>query len=371
MPYRRVKLLAGIFGLSIFGLATWASTSQQGLGRLGCQREADKQIHTSESNTHYTALPVQPVITEKAKDAFNTAGLPPLNAKVVHPPNIELSRVELKKEAPQDKITLPRQNSSQALPILTSRNTTPPSLQSVDMTQQALPQAANLPIPAPVPVPTINLSQNTQNTQNTHNNQDLSLSFLPPLPNVPQLTLVPPAIPQAIDPQIPVARDQKVDLVPIPLVMIPPVDNANLPNLNSPPTLNERKEQNTKVGDVAMVVKFEKGKNNIELRSSIGGFIVIDCQQFLVDSDVGKGETPSSIKASGNVRFSTSGCKGSCEELVINPKTLEGTFRNAVKVIYTSGNTETQIMAEQMTFQLKNNASTTIHTPLSLPSAMR
>lgn len=107
------------------------------------------------------------------------------------------------------------------------------------------------------------------------------------------------------------------------------------------------------IPEITLTMKMAGGLPTVELRSRSGAFLMISCEQIDIAARGPKDDLPSSIKASGKVKFSASGCQGTCDELVFNPKSMEGTLRNAVKLQCSQGGPITELTADQIAFQLR------------------
>ena len=165
-------------------------------------------------------------------------------------------------------------------------------------------------------------------------------------PPVVVIPTIPPAPTLAIESPRPLAIN------PVPPVIATPV--------NSPGTKNVYSEMKAEVvpglaatPEVTLSMRMTGGLPTVEIWSKTGSFLMISCEQIDIAARGPKDDLPSSIKACGRVKFSTSGCQGTCEELVFNPNSMEGTMRNAVKLLCTQGGPTTELMADQIAFQLR------------------
>jgi hypothetical protein len=154
----------------------------------------------------------------------------------------------------------------------------------------------------------------------------------------------PPPIPATPDPAplLPSSSEPK----PAPVQPTPaPAD----PLLNAPPT-----EVAPAVVEKKLKVMLHMGDDRprFEVRDGDEVYLKVVCDKVDVKSPSDRGETMSTLRATGRVTFVTPGGEGTCEELTVIPGTGQVVVTGRVSFKYNWGKVETTVSGDKMTFRL-------------------
>jgi hypothetical protein len=89
-----------------------------------------------------------------------------------------------------------------------------------------------------------------------------------------------------------------------------------------------------------------------EVRDGDEVYLKVVCDKVDVKSPSDRGETMSTLRATGRVTFVTPGGEGTCEELTVIPGTGQVVVAGRVSFKYNWGKVETTVSGEKMTFRL-------------------
>lgn len=333
MTHARWKLLAGFFGLSMCGLAALASASGTRNVALGCAYRPDL-----ESREVAQVMPLQPPVPKVERVEFVTPLPPPIVIPAPTPP-----------AAPRPM-----------LPAVAAELSLAPAVPAAPATQ---PQTLDLPLPAPA------LQKPSQ--------PDAKFD-LPPVPDTksqtstPLLPVLSPVTPQptGLTSPVPGATPWTIPVIGEPVATLPtnPTTPERKPSVKAPaiPTIDATKPWTAptpvapSVPEIEIIVRMTGTTPSLSLRSSNGSFLNVKCDQLEIAARGPKDELPPSIRATGKVTFSASGCEGQCDELVFNPKAMDGTLKNAVRVKCSNQGTVTEFTAVQVAIQLKPGQESTL-----------
>jgi len=106
-----------------------------------------------------------------------------------------------------------------------------------------------------------------------------------------------------------------------------------------------------------------------EIRDGDEVYLKVVCDKVDVKSPVEKGETSSTLKASGKVTFITPGGDGVCDELTVAPGSGLVVVTGKVTFRYTWGKAETTVSGDKMTFRLGQTPGQTIAAPTTVPAS--
>jgi hypothetical protein len=289
MTLTRWKLLAGLLGLSMAGVAA----------------TADPQCPAKTAGPPPVPCPVVvdvPVIPAAATVPVGTK--PPLD--IPAPPTVAVT------------VAAPP-----ALPVpVAAKDPEPPKLPE--------------PLPAPeLPVPTTPAAKPTSPT--------------PALPEVhlepPRPASAPPAKPPELPPpaDTPVITGPSTTPPPAPQRLDPPAVPKQSPLANPEPTA---------AGAVRVVLHLGAGQPRFEVLAGDDTLLKVVSDRVDVRSPSEKGETMSALKAAGEVRFSAPGCEGVCQDLTVLPVSGDVELSGNVRVKCKQGKGETEIVASKVTFKL-------------------
>ena len=347
MNLSRWKLLAGVFGLSVCGLAALAEPACRTAGH------GSRQL---------------PPVAE------NKADVKPVKGGTVVPPPILVD--------PPKPVELPAIPGSAPLPSLPQALPSPgdpvvkPALPdpfelSLPMVKEDKPKTDALPaFPLPPMSPTTNVPAATAVPEPIS-------TGLPALPGSPvQLPVAKPGLPdfppiQQIAPEVkPVPLPQPVEAKPLPRPQpvdvqsiynaVPPITRTPVPTPPAPapapapevrtvaarsatPTVEKRLKVTLQMGD---------GNPRFEIRDGEEVVLKVTSDKIDVTAPTEKGDLWSTLKASGRVKFYSPGGDGYCDELVIVPGSCEVIATGKVQFKYNWGKVETAVTSERMTFRL-------------------
>ena len=164
------------------------------------------------------------------------------------------------------------------------------------------------------------------------------------IPPVTAPTPPPAAVPQLVVPEpVPARPAVQAPSVPVPDLAIP--EPKVVPPVPSVPSSSS--------AGVKLVVTLTGGMPSLTVLSDGTEMLTITCEQLDFAARGPGDDSVSAIKATGKVQFQAPGCRGTCDELVINPKTWDGTMFKNVRVTCRQGSGESELMAEKMAFKLR------------------
>ena len=346
MNLSRWKLLAGVFGLSVCGLAALAEpacrTAGHGSRQLPPVAENKSDAKPAKGGT--TLPPPIPVAPPKPVELPAIPGsaplpslpqaLPSLGDPVVKPalPDpFELSLPMVKEDKPKTD-ALP----AFPLPPMSATPNVPAATAVPEPISTGLPALPGCPVQLSVAKPDL---------------PDLS----PAPPQAPEVKPVP--LPQPVEAK-PLPRPQPVDVQSIynAVPPVPPVTPTPVPTPPAPapevrtvaarsatPTVEKRLKVTLQMGD---------GNPRFEIRDGDEVVLKVTSDKIDVTAPTEKGDLWSTLKASGRVKFYSPGGDGYCDELVIVPGSCEVIATGKVQFKYNWGKVETAVTSERMTFRL-------------------
>jgi hypothetical protein len=304
MAFARGKITAGLLGLSLCGLAAVASSTGRAGSPLGCHKADDAKPSVVPMKA--VESPATPVVA-----LVPVASPPPVEIPPPTPPH------------PGPGIDLPK------LPGVTPSPATEPvalPLPKIELTQApAIPPVAVPAVkdPTPLVVPPVT-------------------SPLPPPAAVPQLVL-----PDPVSPKPAVQTPSVPDLAPLAPEPKPiPTAGTVPPAPATPPTPTS--------SGVKVVVTLSTGQPSLTVLVDGAEMLTVACEQLDLAARGPGDDSVSAIKASGKVKFNAPGCWGTCDELLINPKTWDGSMFKNVRVTCRQGSGETEVAAEKLAFRLRS-----------------
>ncbi len=185
-----------------------------------------------------------------------------------------------------------------------------------------------------------------------------------PVPTQPRPAPVPPSFPR-IETDAPL-----VSTFPQPTELIPPTPVPSRPVPAMPPVASEPQAPPTAF-EKKLKVMLHMGdeRPRFEIRDGDETYLKVVCDKVDVKSPVEKGETTSTLKASGKVTFVTPGGDGICDELTVTPGSGLVVVSGKVTFRYTWGKAETTVSGDRMTFRLGHTPGQAMATPLTVPAS--
>lgn len=318
MTRTRWKLMAGVLGLSLSGLAVVASVPN----RNGCQRQCGPEAQVA-ANPVPGAIAVAVARTAPQQPPVE---LPPPAAPVPVPPvpaPLELP-IPAKVTTPGEFPVIPAAASEK--PKETQPATAPVTLPEITPVAPIIP-AASSPLPQPTPTPTP----------------------VEVKPIVPQPVQATPPLP-AIEPQAP--RIEPTALPPQPQPRPEPLPAAE-------PMSAEKK--------LKVILHMGDERPRFEVRDGDEVYLKVLCERVEVKSPSDRGETMSTLRAAGRVAFVTPGGEGLCDELTVVPGTGQVLVTGKVSFKYNWGKVETTVSGDRMVFRLGTAPS--MPQPTSIPAS--
>ena len=326
MTLSRWKLMAGVLGLSMCGLAALAEPACRSVG-LTRRAEDTQPVDPEKPTDAGKPVPLPVPATPPADTAVPPPVIPPVDDKKADalPPPIP---VEVK------PVPMPAKNDPKAPPAFD-----PKLLEEVAKTQNP-----------PVPLPTLKEEKKGD-----------ALPPIPgptpvPLPSPPQPNPVPPVAEPAPVPAPPVTqpivrvKDEKPALPPEGKVVDPLV-----PAKPDPAAEAVKGLPNGKKLKVTLHLSDDKPWFEVKDGDDLVLKVTADGVNLTAAAD-GKKAAAGTLTAVGGVTFRTLGGYGTCDELQVVPGTGEVVVNGKVSVTSNWGKSETTATADKMTFRLGNDA---------------
>lgn len=173
------------------------------------------------------------------------------------------------------------------------------------------------------------------------------------LPSLPESKSVPP--PELKPTPTPPATPEPTPVPPsVPETKPAPPPPKPDPASAADPLLNSKPDPAPPVAEKKLKVCLQMGDDRprFEVRDGDEVYLKVVCHKVDVKSPSDRGETMSTLKATGRVTFVTPGGEGTCEELTVIPGTGQVVVAGGVSFKYNWGKTETTVSGERMTFRL-------------------
>lgn len=355
MTMSRWKLLAGVFGLGVCGLAALAEPACRTTGHRQQPPVADAKPKSEPKPTPGGTAPppleILPPAVGEVKPAPAPAPLPSLPPAALDPktPADPKTPTELTLPTMSDDKAKPEQLP--AFPPLPSQPSPAPNIPGATAVPEALPGA--LPLPQAVPgLPPVQAAPTTP----------VDNGAVPPIPGsqplpVPETKPLPlPGVDSEVKPlPTPVPRPVVGGLRPLPDVQpTPPVTPTPLPLPTPTPEVKPVEARSTPTVEKRLKVTLQMGEGNprFEIRDGEEVVLKVVSEKIDVKAPTEKGDLWSTLKASGRVKFQSPGGDGFCDELTISPGSCEVVATGKVQFKYNWGKVETAVTSERMTFRL-------------------
>ena len=290
MTNPRFTIAAGILGMSLCGLAAIANSSGKAGSPLGCYRAGEPNKLVSPATQS----------TEPYQVALKVVSDPPIDLPPATPPIPELPKAEKPASPPPPM----------SVPIIPEVAVVPPLIPTIEPAQLAIPK-----IP------------------------DATTALPPPTLVAPDLKPAPQAVAK---PDAPMP-----DLIPAPPTTRPP---ATTPPVTVPSATVVKPDPE----GIKIIVQMNAGRPSLTILSDNAEMMTLTCEQLDLAARGPGDETVSGIKATGKVTFTAPGCQGVCDELLLNPKSWDGTMLKNVKAKCANGHSGTELAADKMTFKLRS-----------------
>lgn len=156
------------------------------------------------------------------------------------------------------------------------------------------------------------------------------VSAPPPVPTPPSLPATPDPAP------LPSSSEPKP-------AQVQPTPAPAEPLTEAPPIVEKKLKVMLHMGD---------DRPRFEVRDGDEVYLKVVCDKVDVKSPSDRGETMSTLRATGRVTFVTPGGEGTCEELTVIPGTGQVVVTGRVSFKYNWGKVETTVSGDKMTFRL-------------------
>ena len=319
MNLTRWKLLAGVFGISVCGIAALAEPACRTVGHPAARSDPDATEGKPKGATEPKAKPVEapvPILIDL-----------PVPATI--PPIIEPRSLTIKEEM---AIAVEQGNSEPMPPVgVATPAEVPLLLPEVKSAPLLIPSLGPVTLGNPaVPAFTGPLVTQDQFSKQLTNPVPVESRQIP-LPPVPTLPPTPKSLPDIGVPQ------QPVEYFPVPTTVTTVTTVASI-------APSDKK--------LKVTLQMDDGNPKFEVRDGEEVVLKVISDKVDVTSPKNKGERWSTLKAMGQVKFMTPGGDGFCDELHVVPGTGEVIAVGHVKFTYNWGKVETSATAEKMNFRL-------------------
>ena len=354
----RWKLTAGLLGVSLCGLAAVANSTGRAGSPLGCFKADEKPFSIS------IGAPPTPTITKSTSDAVRTAynppiDVPPLSLPVVDTtPVLPLSTIiplavtQTAPSVPVPNISPLPQIDLQApiLAIPTISTISPvPTRQAAPNPVVSAPVISIEPVvvaPTPVIVPVVQ-TPSPKSPSNEPRVTGFNFSTSPPVNSTPTWapqTTAPARSSIVALPELPGLKNAS-QVPAVPELQSPELIPAPKKPLPTPPSSDD---------GIKVVVRMTSGRPSLAILSDGAEMLTLTCEQLDLAARGPGDDSVSAIKASGKVTFTAPGCQGQCDELVLNPKSWDGSMLKNVRVKCSQGRGDSELSADKMTFKLRS-----------------
>lgn len=315
MTSTRWKLMAGVLGLSLSGLAVVAGVPS----RNGSQRQCAPE-------TQVAATPATGSV------AVAVARTGPQQPPIELPPPPAQAPV-----VPGPAVGVPLELPKPADPPTPAKVTTPGEFPVIPAAATEKTKEAPKPTPATWPEP----------------------SVAPPgaTPPAPQATLPAPVEVKPVVPQPAQATPPQPLIEPLPRTELRPEPAPVQGQTTLPPTPQVRPEPlpvEPMAAEKKLKVILHMGdeRPRFEVRDGDEVYLKVVCERVEVKSPSDRGETMSTLRAAGRVSFVTPGGEGVCDELTVVPGTGQVLVTGKVSFKYNWGKVETTVSGDRMMFRL-------------------
>lgn len=329
MTISRYKIMAGILGVSLGGLAVAGQCSRPDTPyRSGDSPAGDPKVPSAGAKpSPLPAVPPPPaVVPVSALPSPATVDLPLLPVPVSTAP----TKLPELPTAPPAKVELPKPASLPTPVVIPASGTTLPDLPSAlpPMPEKSTPKTATPPAP-PKAVEPVTPSPSIEPTAPT-------TALIPSLPTQPAAQLTPSVPPAAVPPS--------------PTIDPTPPRPAAVVTTPAP-------QQQVAANRFRILLRVGEGEPMFEVKSGDDLVLRVVCEKVDVKSPE-KGQGPSSVVATGRVRFVGFGAEGTCDSLSFQAGSGEVAMTGAVRVQVKDriGRVESELTSDRLQYRLDANA---------------
>ncbi len=332
MRLTRWKLMAGVLGLSMCGLAALAEPACRSVG-ITRRGEEPKQEPAEAAKPIPLPVPAPPPATEVP---------PPAVIPVVDEKKPTLTPAPIPIPEKNDPKTPPAVEFKLLEEVAKAQNP-PVPLPSLSDPKKAEPVSP--PITLSVPAPSIPVSREPAT--------DLP-AYAPPVTPIPAPTLTPSPFPVAVEPVVPVKSEKplpepKKAEIPPPRAVDPAPAPAALTEAPRPAGAVSNKK-------LKVMLHLSDEKPWFEVKDGDEVVLKVTADAVSLEAAAGPSKSASTLVAVGGVTFRTLGGYGTCDELRVVPGTGEVVVTGKVAVTSNWGKSETTATADKMTFRLGGDA---------------
>jgi hypothetical protein len=331
MTRTRWKLMAGVLGLALSGLAVVAGVPS----RNGCQRQC-------EPGAQVAAAPVPGSV------AVAVARVNPQQPPIELPPPAAQAPV-IPVPAPGVPLELPKPVETPAPAKVTTPGEFPviPAAATEKAKDAPKPESKPTPVTLPEITPIIPAIAPT------------SGATIPPQPTLPAPETK-PVVPQPVQPTptLPAIEPQPAPRIEPTALTPQPQPRAETPPAFEPTGAEKKLKVILHMGDE---------RPRFEVRDGDEVYLKVVCERVEVKSPSDRGETMSTLKAAGRVAFVTPGGEGTCDELTVVPGTGQVLVTGKVSFKYNWGKVETTVSGDRMVFRLGTAPS--MPQPTTIPAS--
>ena len=336
MLLSRWKLMAGVLGVSLGGLAAVAGQCPKNDTKTSTRRQAEPPE---------AEVPLLPSVPSGGTPTAKAPELPPAPALPPAPGGVELPAPPATSELP----ALPPAPSAPAVPAkepMKAPELPPAPAASMPPAPPAPSTEPALP-PAPPVVPASGTETKPASSKPEPASKPEPVPVTKPAPagtapDFPVTTFVTPAT-KAVPP----AADPVIEPKPEPKPEVKPVAAATA---SAPAAAAASKYR--------ILLRVGEGEPTFEVKCGDDLVLKVVCEKIDIKSPE-KGSGPSAVKASGKVRFVGFGAEGTCEELAFLAGTGEVTLAGAVKIQVKDklGRIESELSTETMKYRIDPSAA--------------
>ena len=319
MLFSRWKVMTGLIGISVGGLAALASQNPKpdvvaSAPMIPAAKPAPAPMELPPPALPVDLLPALPIVPTIAPSTVKLASRTAIELPTLPVPESNPQEAKLPPTKPMDLFVLPVDGTSSGFDHPLNAPVTPPS--GFDRPLNAAPVTP----PQASPVPASSLSNFTPP----------AFKASPTVPSVPPITFTPPAVPPTVltltEPSVPA-----VAVVP---------------------------------SKFRIVLRVGEGEPTFEVRHNDDLVMKVACDKVDIKSPE-KGTGPSNVIATGKVRFVGFGAEGTCDSLSFLSGTGEVSLAGNVnvKVRDKIGRVESELNADKMQYKLDSTALTGVLKP--------
>ena len=360
MTLTRWKLMAGVLGLSLGGLAAVAESPKPTVPA--------NPKPVANLSTELCPIPNPAPLTIPAPPVAQFA--PPVAPSIPGPltiPMAEAARPVV--STPGDLPALPVPTES-LIPI-TVVSTSAKPVEIAPMPRKVIEQVVELTVPMTAVEP--RFTQPQPQPVVTQVSNPVPVPVAAPIPAPPIAT---PAIAPSVPQQPRLRIESEEAFAPTPVAAQPTLTpSAPQPASPSTPAIQPVAPFAATEKKLRIVLNMGDDRPRFEVRDGEDALLKVTSERVDVKSPSERGEPMSTLRAVGGVKFITPGGEGYCDELSVVPGTGQVVVSGKVRFTYNWGKVETEVSSDRMTFRLGaapgvTSANTTAPTtPTAVPAS--